>query len=50
MTAARPIVAGHDFRASTYVEDGDWTSPAVCRDVIGGNLCVVRSHWLPITG
>ena len=39
------MVSGHDFRVSTYVEEGDWATRAVCCALIGGRLCVVRSHW-----
>lgn len=44
------MVASHDFRVLTYVEESDWTTCPLDSAVIGRRLCVVRSHWLVVTG
>ena len=44
------MVSSHDFRASTYVEESDWTACTVGSAVIGGGLCVVRKDWSVVTG
>lgn len=43
------MVASHDFRVSSYVEESDWTACAVDSAVIGRRLCVVRRHWPIVT-
>lgn len=45
-----PIVSSHDLSVVAHVEVSDWTTSAKCYAVIGPTLCVVRCHWLTVTG
>lgn len=44
------MMSGHDFRVLTYVDESDWTACTKYSTVIGRRLCVVRCHWLVVTG
>lgn len=45
-----PMVSSHDFRVLPYVEESDWSACTTDSALIGPVSCVVRCHWLVITG